>query len=96
MQVVILISYYIFSFHPVFKWDHYNLSNKSRQNTSQDTMLSTCLSYFFVIPLSADELPVIDCPSNKTLDIKIPTVIVTKSDGDRFGKSMGGKNKGEF
>ncbi|KAL1827079.1 hypothetical protein ACET3Z_005491 [Daucus carota] len=43
-----------------------------------------------------DELPVIDCPSNKSVDIKIPVVIITKSDGDRFTNSMGGKNNVEL
>ncbi|KAK1356291.1 signal peptide peptidase-like 3 [Heracleum sosnowskyi] len=43
-----------------------------------------------------DEIPVIDCPINKTLNIKIPTVIITKSDGNRFNNSIGGNNNVEL
>ncbi|KAL1803028.1 hypothetical protein ACET3Z_031675 [Daucus carota] len=43
-----------------------------------------------------DGLPIIDCPSNDSLSITIPTVIITKSDGEHLTNFMAGKKKVEL
>ncbi|KAL8154575.1 hypothetical protein AgCh_000083 [Apium graveolens] len=43
-----------------------------------------------------DSLPIIDCPTNQSLNIAIPTVVITKADGDWLTGSMGSKQKVEL
>ncbi|XP_063948145.1 signal peptide peptidase-like 2 [Daucus carota subsp. sativus] len=53
-------------------------------------------SGLLVINTEEGGLPVIDCSNTKTLNINIPFVVITKSDGELLSKALaGGSNDGE-
>lgn len=59
-------------------------------STKAEVAQSGGASGMLVIDNKGDGLPVMDCPKTKTLNISIPSVVVTKSDGEVLSKALAG------
>ncbi|XP_074368427.1 signal peptide peptidase-like 3 isoform X2 [Apium graveolens] len=57
-------------------------------STKAEVAQSGGASGMLVIDNEGDGLPVMDCPHTKTLNISIPSVVVTKSDGEVLSKAL--------
>ncbi|XP_017225879.1 signal peptide peptidase-like 2 isoform X2 [Daucus carota subsp. sativus] len=65
-------------------------------STKAEVAQSGGASGMLVINSEADGLPVMDCPHTKTLNISIPSVVVTKSDGEVLSKALAGGSSVEL
>ncbi|KAL1806216.1 hypothetical protein ACET3Z_029284 [Daucus carota] len=65
-------------------------------STKAEVAQSGGASGMLVINSEADGLPVMDCPHTKTLNIIIPSVVVTKSDGEVLSKALAGGSSVEL
>ncbi|KAK1400553.1 signal peptide peptidase-like 3 [Heracleum sosnowskyi] len=64
--------------------------------TKAEVAQSAGAAVLLLINDDKDSLPIIDCPSNKTSNITIPTVVITNSDGEWLSNAMGGNKKVEL